>query len=435
MSTEINITIGDQRLLQESKTRAAANQQSLDSRLEEQQLAEQLTEAVDEATPEDPRSDAFSLQLDRRPAAQRRVKEEEEEEFDEEGNLKVRYIGLFKPIRTDNVRAASVTWDTIRVARDDTITTRRVYDGGTNDYRVADIIFRPTFDFWRGGSIVADSVSAPPVFALNNVERLFWRFKDVGFYYPEGISPGSIIPTYLSAPVGTFPFDFRELQALEGRIWTLASSTPSHVYYSYAYVGVKAASSVVEDIETILNLPDNEFNSFYRRTYTIDRVFNTRAGALESTECGYIKMDKRTGKIDFRQSTSPGFDPGFFVDNLYEEDPHYAVAQRSSGGTRNYGITVLNPVPRWPSNVQYNPETGVVIFIVRPFRDDGGLREVYQRTFPKNFTSFEMYITLIDYIPYDARTLRAGNFQLIGTVNKYDPFGEIYNEIFPLIFR
>ena len=72
MSTEINITIGDQRLLQESKTRAAANQQSLDSRLEEQQLAEQLTEAVDEATPEDPRSDAFSLQLDRRPAAQRR---------------------------------------------------------------------------------------------------------------------------------------------------------------------------------------------------------------------------------------------------------------------------------------------------------------------------------------------------------------------------
>ena len=78
MSTEINITIGDQRLLQESKTRAAANQQSLDSRLEEQQLAEQLTEAVDEATPEDPRSDAFSLQLDRRPAAQRRKKEEEE---------------------------------------------------------------------------------------------------------------------------------------------------------------------------------------------------------------------------------------------------------------------------------------------------------------------------------------------------------------------
>jgi hypothetical protein len=77
MSTEINITIGDQRLLQESKTRAAANQQSLDSRLEKQQLAEQLNEAVDEATPEDPRSDAFSLQLDRRPAAQRRKDKDE----------------------------------------------------------------------------------------------------------------------------------------------------------------------------------------------------------------------------------------------------------------------------------------------------------------------------------------------------------------------
>ena len=86
MSTEINITIGDQRLLQESKTRAAANQQSLDSRLEEQQLAEQLTEAVDEATPEDPRSDAFSLQLDRRPAAQRR-KTDDKYEIARLGNL------------------------------------------------------------------------------------------------------------------------------------------------------------------------------------------------------------------------------------------------------------------------------------------------------------------------------------------------------------
>jgi len=87
MSTEINITIGDRRLLQESKTRAAANQQSLDSRLEEQQLTEQLTEAVDEATPEDPRSDAFSLQLDRRPAAQRRRKEDDKFQIARLGNL------------------------------------------------------------------------------------------------------------------------------------------------------------------------------------------------------------------------------------------------------------------------------------------------------------------------------------------------------------
>jgi hypothetical protein len=92
MSTEINITIGDQRLLQESKTRAAANQQSLDSRLEEQQLAEQLTEAVDEATPEDPRSDAFSLQLDRRPAAQRRKKEKIEIGFIGADKLRSRYL-------------------------------------------------------------------------------------------------------------------------------------------------------------------------------------------------------------------------------------------------------------------------------------------------------------------------------------------------------
>jgi hypothetical protein len=451
MSTKINVIIGNQRLLQESKTRAAANQQSLDSRLEERQLVEQLTEAIDEATPEDPRSDAFSLQLDRRPAAQRRIigKEEEfdeegdprgsnpREEFDEKGNLKVRYIGLFKPIRTDNVRANTVTWDTLYVVKNGNITTQRVYSEGKNAYRIVDIVFRPSFDFLSGESIVTNSVSAPPVYALDNVEMLSWVFRLVGTYFPGGVAAG---PVYVSAPVGKFPFIFNRLQALERRIYTLASSTPSHVYYSYAYISLKAAIEVVGDpsrgilgeIGDILFLSDAEASFIGQRTYTISRVFNVFRGAPVSTECGFIKMDKRTGKIDFRQATSPESNLSFFVDNLYQEDPHYAVAQRSFGSRRDY---IFNTVPKWPSNVQYNPDTGVVIVIAIPSFSTGDLREVYQRTFPTNFTYPEILNTLIDYIPYDARSLQAGRFKLIGTVNRYDPFGEVYTEIFPLIFR
>ena len=72
MSTKINVIVGDQRLLQDNKTRAAANQQALDSRTQQQQLEQQAANAVEEASPEERPSDVPSPLLPRRPAAQRR---------------------------------------------------------------------------------------------------------------------------------------------------------------------------------------------------------------------------------------------------------------------------------------------------------------------------------------------------------------------------
>jgi hypothetical protein len=72
MSTKINVIVGDQRLLQDNKTRASANQQALDSRTQQQQLEQQANNAVEEASPEEPASDVPSLLQERRPAAQRR---------------------------------------------------------------------------------------------------------------------------------------------------------------------------------------------------------------------------------------------------------------------------------------------------------------------------------------------------------------------------
>jgi hypothetical protein len=74
MSTKINVIVGDQRLLQDNKTRAAANQQALDSRTQQQQLEQQATNAVEEVSPEEPASDVPSSLQERHPAAQRRRK-------------------------------------------------------------------------------------------------------------------------------------------------------------------------------------------------------------------------------------------------------------------------------------------------------------------------------------------------------------------------
>jgi len=72
MSTKINVIVGDQRLLQDNKTRAAANQQALDSRTQQQQLEQQATNATEKASSDEFRSGAPTFVTVRRPAAQRR---------------------------------------------------------------------------------------------------------------------------------------------------------------------------------------------------------------------------------------------------------------------------------------------------------------------------------------------------------------------------
>ena len=72
MSTRIDLSFTDERLLRDSKRRTAANQQALDDRTQtakEQQAAEQ---AAEQATPEERPSGVPDIRLERRPSAQRR---------------------------------------------------------------------------------------------------------------------------------------------------------------------------------------------------------------------------------------------------------------------------------------------------------------------------------------------------------------------------
>ena len=75
MSTRIDLSFTDERLLRDSKRRTAANQQALDDRTQtakEQQAAEQ---AAEQATPEERPSGVPDIRLERRPSAQRRKKD------------------------------------------------------------------------------------------------------------------------------------------------------------------------------------------------------------------------------------------------------------------------------------------------------------------------------------------------------------------------
>jgi hypothetical protein len=72
MSTRIDLSFTDERLLRDSKRRTAANQQALDDRTQtakDQQAAEQ---AAEQATPEERPSGVPDIRLERRPSAQRR---------------------------------------------------------------------------------------------------------------------------------------------------------------------------------------------------------------------------------------------------------------------------------------------------------------------------------------------------------------------------
>jgi len=71
MSTQINLTIGDQRLLQANKTRTAANQQALDDRTASKQLEQKATEAAEAAAPEQRPGALPDTRTGRRPTAQR----------------------------------------------------------------------------------------------------------------------------------------------------------------------------------------------------------------------------------------------------------------------------------------------------------------------------------------------------------------------------
>jgi hypothetical protein len=102
MSTNINVTIGDARLLQQARERAAANQQALVARQETQTESAALQEALERAVLAEDPSNSVVTDLLRRPAAQRRKKETQEENdpdnpFSDSVNYNLLFVNKIQP--------------------------------------------------------------------------------------------------------------------------------------------------------------------------------------------------------------------------------------------------------------------------------------------------------------------------------------------------
>jgi len=76
MSTQINVTVGDQRLLQNVQTRSAANRQALDDRQQNTKTIAEVTSALEQT--EERFNSVSEFKLKRFPAAQRRKNKQEE---------------------------------------------------------------------------------------------------------------------------------------------------------------------------------------------------------------------------------------------------------------------------------------------------------------------------------------------------------------------
>jgi hypothetical protein len=372
MSTEINITIGDQRLLQESKTRAAANQQSLDSRLEEQQLAEQLTEAVDEATPEDPRSDAFSLQLDRRPAAQRRRKEDDKFQIARLGNLFPRPVPnsaqSFFPGTWFFTTTLFLTKSTLSCPAEPPpspntnpytldnwiqIFTERPLNvnGESNFYSDISVRFAPSLSYLGSSYFL-------PERTLDKVNRTFFRWISrvtrlcVTFF--TQCSFPFFIKTFEGDVVSNGPIFPR--QSINSNLSTtlqLISSTSTYLYFSTLLRHREYDVVEVERVDRAEIIRVKDFTSIAQGYYV---RFNTKDFTVES-RIVTLSSEFLTGS-SFRETADP---PSSFVSlavqeafasNFYPDDPRSSLRAVDLAQSLDFDI----------NHFSYNPNTGAAYF-------------------------------------------------------------------------
>ena len=371
MSTEINITIGDQRLLQESKTRAAANQQSLDSRLEEQQLAEQLTEAVDEATPEDPRSDAFSLQLDRRPAAQRR-KTDDKYEIARLGNLFPRPVpnsvqSFFPGIwfftttlfRTEGTLSCPAEPPPSTQTNPYTLSnwiqefTERALNvnGENNFYSDISVRFAPSLSYLGSSYFL-------PERTLDKVNRTFFRWVSkittlcVTFFTQCGFP--FFITTFEGDVVSNGPIFPR--QSINSNLSTtlqLISSTSTYLYFSTLLRHREYDVVEVESVDRRGIIRVRDFTSITQGYYV---RFNTKDFTVES-RIVTLSSEFLTGSF-FREIAEP---PSPFVSlalreafasNFYPDDPRSSLRVVDLAQSLDFDI----------NHFSYDPNTGAAYF-------------------------------------------------------------------------
>lgn len=387
MATKINITIGDQRLLQNVKTRAAANQKALDDRQQTKKTADTATEAV-ESTKED-RNGVPEPKVVRYPAANRRKKEE------------FGFVGIdLSDFRTTGAPLTrTAVWTRYNLIQSNPITIGEFIE--TNKYDIRTKTLDPFFvKITQTAPTQQESKLCTGFTAYTrafSIESLLWTVRSA-YILKSNISGDS--SRYSNIPA--FDLNPAVLNVVV-RPELLVSCTPKHVYYA-ARVSVDETSQDVIDayndpnfytftsagntfvVGTSVNGPKNFTlgtpQNFLEEKFT----YTPSSGLAPLTVTGfkrytlgiYAKCDIEEGTVESRivpltdlVAADPDFDAAgqssqgtafYFYSNIDADNPHYFLFQTalSTFGKNN---SLSYAAFLWPSGLNYDIETGNALFL------------------------------------------------------------------------
>jgi len=359
MSTQINLTIGDQRLLQDNKTRAAANQQALDDRTASKQLEQEATQAAQTAAPERLPGAVPETNIPRRPAAQRRP-------ADKEVAFTTYRYARFLATSTFTAGATQPQWTVIRPGIENVngvinsidliSTTYDRFDYSLQRYQAPEFIYK-----WNTDTNTFMSATAVPALSYDNqIRTLNWPTRIV-------VSRPIIVNPTRTNDGPAFP-----IASFNGP-WIVSyvsiSTTASDIYYSalYSYNAYTSGSKISNNYKPIPYFPSITDER-------ADVTFAAPASTATVYEVAYyVKYNKNTLDYEYRVenmltanitgvqniSTPPGPQTSAqtFIQAMYNTDPRKIWYAET-----NNNIAASDVIP---AVVYYDPESGKLALTVK----------------------------------------------------------------------
>jgi hypothetical protein len=413
MTTRINVTIGDQRLLQNVKTRAAANQQALDDRQQNTKTETKASTALEQTA--ERRNGVPENVVDRRPAAQRRPDKLSETGYIGSKYLTTRFIPNTSTSYTENwdeqtISTVFVGTPPVATLVYGTIPRTNTYTYSTGGLQTLFNSVEKINKTQQGNkqNLVVKSIQDCPEYLVPyTTESLNWtvRTKDVT------VLNGALVPVITTAPV--LPVSYPSIRRIRTLGQTLACTTTA-THYS-VLIRIYSPSSL-----SLGHYADSNFyftvpytgNSKFRYTINSD-IFSDTFSYKQFTTYGY-SYGKRNyidigiySAYDYQTNTmttrsvdltaamqadpqlSPYYDTDdqsvkyFYYSNLNLQDPHYSLFQAhiaSYAGSSALFIKLQGQyysVGLWPYSVNYDNITkSIYMFAAAPTGYTGSLRDL-----------------------------------------------------------
>lgn len=437
MSTKINLTIGDQRLLQASKTRGAANQQALDDRTANKQTAATAEETIAAIGEERPGA-SLTTNTARRPTAQRKKKEQ----------LRI-YAGYQLASRqvagTENTQ--STVWGAPLVNPfTDQWDTRPI----TNVFSVETRTLEPGFADITDGVKPLSGVQALTI-PLNTL-TLQWTVRQ---YFSAPVGSSQFPSTRVGTPP-TFPLTWENLRFKNAERLPIRSCTADAIYVS-TYLRINnptpqflagindpnAYDLPIFPARTTTPVP----GAFLQKSRSTNFAFNQQVfidyGIYHKINLTNNTVQSRLLDVTQYSSYSTLFPAYNFYNNLDPADPQRILFRQfietypingASENQLNIWAAGYNDYFYWPHSLNYNPSTGVAFIFADPPNSlhysipspPPTERKLYTKTFDKNLTIPQIYNSLIKSTVYTDTVLEQNGFTFVKTVSSLSTFESVF---------